>query len=61
LQGRFKSIKIAINGFGRNVLRALMESGRDDIDVVAINDLAPLETNAHLFEFDSVHAVMTSG
>tara|TARA_R110000787_G_scaffold20521_4_gene60860 strand:- start:707 stop:1702 length:996 start_codon:yes stop_codon:yes gene_type:complete len=52
------TIKVGINGFGRigrNVLRALVESGRDDIEVVAINDLAPLETNAHLFEFDSVH------
>ena len=52
------SIKIGINGFGRigrNVLRALLESVRDDIEVIAINDLAPLETNAHLFEFDSVH------
>ena len=50
--------KLAINGFGRigrNVLRALMERGDDDLQVVAINDLAPLETNAHLFEFDSVH------
>ena len=50
--------KLAINGFGRigrNILRALMESGRKDVQVVAINDLAPLETNAHLFEFDSVH------
>lgn len=52
------TVKLAINGFGRigrGVLRALCESGRDDLDVVAINDLAPLETNAHLFEFDSVH------
>ncbi|WP_323802645.1 type I glyceraldehyde-3-phosphate dehydrogenase [Sulfitobacter litoralis] len=50
--------KLAINGFGRigrNVLRALIERGDDDLQVVAINDLAPLETNAHLFEFDSVH------
>ena len=50
--------KIAINGFGRigrNVLRALMESGREDLEVVAINDLGPVETNAHLFRFDSVH------
>ena len=50
--------KIAINGFGRigrNILRALMESGRDDLEVVAINDLGPVETNAHLFRFDSVH------
>ncbi|MGJ8594948.1 type I glyceraldehyde-3-phosphate dehydrogenase [Sulfitobacter sp.] len=52
------TIKVGINGFGRigrNVLRALVENGRTDIEVVAINDLAPLETNAHLFEFDSVH------
>lgn len=52
------TIKVGINGFGRigrNVLRALIESGRTDIEVVAINDLAPLETNVHLFEFDSVH------
>ena len=52
------TIKVAINGFGRigrNVLRALAESGRSDIEVAAINDLAPVETLAHLFEFDSVH------
>ena len=52
------TIKLAINGFGRigrNVLRALMESGRRDLEVVAVNDLAPLETCAHLFEYDSVH------
>ena len=52
------TVKVAINGFGRigrNTLRALMESGRDDIEVVAINDLAPVETNAHLFKYDSVH------
>src|SRR6056297_3439672 len=51
-------IKLAINGFGRigrNVLRAIVESGRTDVEVVAINDLAPVETNAHLLEFDSVH------
>src|SRR3546814_759390 len=50
--------KIAINGFGRIgrlVLRALMESRRDDLQVVAINDLGPVETNAHLFRYDSVH------
>ncbi len=52
------AVKVAINGFGRigrNVLRALAEQGRDDIEVVAINDLGPVETNAHLFRFDSVH------
>src|SRR6201988_4901786 len=52
------SIRVAINGFcriGRNVLRAIVEAGRTDIAVVAINDLAPVETNAHLLRFDSVH------
>ncbi|ASP34553.1 type I glyceraldehyde-3-phosphate dehydrogenase [Labrenzia sp. VG12] len=50
--------KVAINGFGRigrNVLRAFVESGRTDIEVVAINDLGPVETNAHLLRYDSVH------
>lgn len=50
--------KLAINGFGRigrNVLRALMEQDNTDLQVIAINDLAPVGTNAHLFEFDSVH------
>ena len=50
--------KVAINGFGRigrNVLRAIVESNRKDIEVVAINDLGPVETNAHLIRFDSVH------
>ena len=50
--------KVAINGFGRIgrlVLRAILESGRKDIKVVAINDLGPVETNAHLLRFDSVH------
>src|SRR5208282_4543949 len=50
--------KVAINGFGRIgrlVLRALIESGRKDIEVVSINDLGPVETNAHLLRFDSVH------
>jgi glyceraldehyde 3-phosphate dehydrogenase len=52
------SVKVAINGFGRigrNVLRGIIESGRSDIAVVAINDLGPVETNAHLLRFDSVH------
>ena len=52
------AVKVAINGFGRigrNILRAIIESGRTDIDVVAINDLGPVETNAHLLRFDSVH------
>jgi glyceraldehyde 3-phosphate dehydrogenase len=52
------TVKVAINGFGRigrNVLRAIVESGRTDIEVVAINDLGPVETNAHLMRYDSVH------
>jgi glyceraldehyde 3-phosphate dehydrogenase len=52
------AVKVAINGFGRigrNVLRAIVESGRKDIEVVGINDLGPVETNAHLIRFDSVH------
>jgi len=52
------AVKVAINGFGRigrNVLRAIIESGRTDIEVIAINDLGPVETNAHLIRYDSVH------
>jgi glyceraldehyde 3-phosphate dehydrogenase len=52
------SVRVGINGFGRigrNVLRAIVEAGRSDIEVVGINDLAPVETNAHLLRFDSVH------
>ncbi|MEO9902588.1 MULTISPECIES: type I glyceraldehyde-3-phosphate dehydrogenase [Alphaproteobacteria] len=52
------SVNVAINGFGRIgrlVLRALAESGRDDIKVVAINDLGPVKTNAHLLKWDSNH------
>ncbi|MFC7053674.1 type I glyceraldehyde-3-phosphate dehydrogenase [Hansschlegelia quercus] len=52
------AVKVAINGFGRIgrlVLRAIVESGRKDIQVVAINDLGPVETNAHLLRYDSVH------
>jgi glyceraldehyde 3-phosphate dehydrogenase len=52
------TVKVAINGFGRigrNILRAIVESGRNDIEVVAVNDLGPVETNAHLLRFDSVH------
>ena len=52
------TVKVAINGFGRigrNILRSIVESGRTDIEVVAINDLGPVETNAHLLRFDSVH------
>ena len=52
------SVRVSINGFGRigrNILRAIIESGRDDIKVVAINDLGPIETNAHLLRYDTVH------
>ena len=51
-------VTVAINGFGRigrNVLRGIIESGRTDIEVVAINDLGPVETNAHLLKYDTVH------
>jgi glyceraldehyde 3-phosphate dehydrogenase len=50
--------RVAINGFGRigrNVLRAIIEQGRTDIEIVAINDLGPVETNAHLLRYDSIH------
>ncbi|MHA7871406.1 MAG: type I glyceraldehyde-3-phosphate dehydrogenase [Hyphococcus sp.] len=52
------ALKIAINGFGRIgrlALRSIMETGRDGVEVVAINDLGPVETNAHLLQYDSVH------
>src|SRR6188508_2930966 len=52
------TVRVGINGFGRigrNILRAIAESGRKDIEVVAINDLGPVETNAHLLRYDSVH------
>ena len=50
--------KIAINGFGRigrNILRAFSENPRNDLEVIAINDLGPVQTNAHLLKYDSVH------
>jgi glyceraldehyde 3-phosphate dehydrogenase len=53
-------VKVAINGFGRIgrlILRAIYESKRDDIEVVAINDLSDVKTSAHLLKFDSVHGV----
>jgi glyceraldehyde 3-phosphate dehydrogenase len=52
------TVRVAINGFGRIgrlVLRSIVEFGRDDIEVVSINDLGPVETNAHLLRYDSVH------
>lgn len=57
------TLKVGINGFGRigrMVLRALVESKRADIDVVAINDLAPFKSSVHLFQYDSVHGVFPS-
>ena len=51
-------VKVAINGFGRigrNILRAIIESDRSDIEVIAINDLGSVATNAHLLQYDSVH------
>ena len=62
------TVRVAINGFGRIgrlVLRSIVEHGRTDIEVVAINDLGPVETNAHLLRYDSVHGrfpgTITSG
>jgi len=62
------TLKVAINGFGRigrNVLRAIIESDRTDIEVIAINDLGPVKNNAHLLKYDSVHgrfqAIVTFG
>ncbi|VAW07142.1 NAD-dependent glyceraldehyde-3-phosphate dehydrogenase [hydrothermal vent metagenome] len=52
------ALKIAINGFGRIgrlALRSIIETGRKGVDVVAINDLGPVDTNAHLVQYDSVH------
>lgn len=57
------TVKVAINGFGRIgrcVLRSLVESGRNDVTVVAINDLGPIETNAHLLRYDSVHGMLNT-
>ncbi len=52
------SVRLGINGFGRIgrlVMRAAVESGRNDVEVVGVNDLGPVETNAHLLRYDSVH------
>ena len=54
------AVRVAINGFGRIgrlALRALIESGRKDVVVVGVNDLGPVETNAHLLRYDSVHGL----
>ena len=55
------SVKVAINGFGRigrNILRSIIENKNDNIKVVSINDLGPIETNAHLLKYDSVHGIL---
>ena len=55
------SVKVAINGFGRigrNILRSIIENKNDNIKVVGINDLGPIETNAHLLKYDSVHGTL---
>ena len=52
------AVRVAINGFGRIgrlVLRSILEHGRKDIEVVAINDLGPVNTNVHLLKYDSIH------
>jgi glyceraldehyde 3-phosphate dehydrogenase len=57
------AVKVAINGFGRIgrlVLRAIIESGRTDVEVVGINDLGSVEANAHLLRYDSVHGTLKS-
>ncbi|MBX7146218.1 MAG: type I glyceraldehyde-3-phosphate dehydrogenase [Alphaproteobacteria bacterium] len=56
------AVRVAINGFGRIgrlILRSIIENKRKDIEVIAINNLAPVETNAHLFKYDSVHGTFT--
>ena len=56
------AIRVAINGFGRIgrlVLRSIVESGRTDVEVVAINDLGDVSTNAHLLKYDSVHGAVS--
>lgn len=54
-------LKLAINGFGRigrGVFRAILENQRDDVEIIAINDLAPIDSNARLLKYDSVHGRM---
>ena len=55
------SVKVAINGFGRigrNILRSIIENKIENIKIVGINDLGPIETNAHLLKYDSVHGLL---
>ena len=58
------ALRVAINGFGRigrNILRGIIEAGRKDIQIVALNDLGPVETNAHLLRFDREHDQIGGG
>ena len=58
------TLRLAISGFGRigrMTLRALQEMQRKDMEVVLINSPGPVETSAHLYEFDSVHGRVASG
>jgi len=57
------ALRVAINGFGRigrNIVRAHLAAKRADIEIVAVNDLAPIDMAAHLLEFDSVHGRLTA-
>lgn len=57
------TVKVAINGFGRigrNVLRAVIESYQKEIEIVAINDSGPINTNVHLLKYDSIHGRLNS-
>ncbi|MEO1337325.1 MAG: glyceraldehyde 3-phosphate dehydrogenase NAD-binding domain-containing protein, partial [Myxococcota bacterium] len=57
------TVKVGINGFGRIgrlALRSMVEHARDDIEVVAINDLGPVETNAHLLQYDTLHGRLSN-
>ena len=52
------AVRVAVNGFGRIgrlVMRAIIESRRNDVQIVGVNDLGPVETNAHLLKYDSIH------
>ena len=55
------ALRVGINGFGRIgrlILRGIIESGRDDVEVVGINDLGSVEMNAHLLKYDSIHGTL---
>ena len=55
------ALRVGVNGFGRIgrlILRGIIESGRDDVKVVGINDLGSVEMNAHLLKYDSIHGIL---